>query len=174
MGTSAALEQRIELLDTVELLHDYLTKSLCQTVFQQTRTTERERQWSLHTLASFWTKVILRAPQSLTQALQEAALGNGSGWPPVGASPEAFCQRCQNLDWRFFANLHAAFVTQVLPQAQSASTTLQTSSNGSSATCASGSTIRRRIAHGCIRSNISILPRTRFRVVDVASTDNTF
>lgn len=118
MATSAASEQRIELLGTVELLHEHLTTSLCQTVFQQTRSTERERQWSLEALASFWTEVILRAPQSLTQALQEAALGNGSGWPPVGASPEAFFQRCQNLDWRFFANLHAAFLTQVLPQAQ--------------------------------------------------------
>jgi hypothetical protein len=118
MATSLTSEPRIELLGTVELLHEHLTKSLCQSVFQQTRHTERERQWSLHALASFWTEVMLRAPQSLTQALQEAALGNGSGWPPVGASPEAFFQRCQNLDWRFFANLHTAFLTQVLPQAQ--------------------------------------------------------
>ena len=49
---------------------------------------------------------------------QEAALGNGSGWPPVQASPEAFCQRCQSLTWRFFANLYEAFLLQVLPQAQ--------------------------------------------------------
>ena len=86
MAISVASEQRIELLGTVELLHDHLTTSLCQTVFQQTRTTERERQWSLEALVSFWTEVILRAPQSLTQALQEATLGNGAGWPPVQAS----------------------------------------------------------------------------------------
>jgi hypothetical protein len=118
VAISVASEQRIELLGTVELLHDHLTTSLCQTVFQQTRTTERERQWSLAALVSFWTEVILRAPQSLTQALQEAALGNGSGWPPVPASPEAFFQRCQSLNWRFFANLYEAFLLQVLPQAQ--------------------------------------------------------
>jgi hypothetical protein len=118
MATSVASGQRIELLGTVELLHDYLTTSLCQTVFQQTRTTERERQWSLEALASFWTAVILRAPPSLTQALQEAAGGSGSGWPHVEASPEAFFQRCQNLNWCFFANLHKAFLTQILPQAQ--------------------------------------------------------
>ena len=118
MAISVASEQRIELLGTVELLHDHLTTSLCQTVFQQTRTTERERQWSREALVSFWTEVILRAPQSLTQALQEAALGNGSGWPPVQASPEAFFQRCQSLNWRFFANLYEAFLAQVLPQAQ--------------------------------------------------------
>jgi hypothetical protein len=118
MATSAASEQRIELLGTVQLLHDHLTTSLCQTVFQQTRTTERERQWSLEALASFWTEVILRAPQSLTQALQEAAVSNGAGWPHVKASPEAFFQRCQTLNWRFFAHLHEAFLIQVLPQAQ--------------------------------------------------------
>ena len=118
MAISVASEQRIELLGTVALLHEHLTTSLCQTVFQQTRTTERERQWSLEALVSFWTEVILRAPQSLTQALQEAALGNGSGWHPVQASPEAFFQRCQSLNWRFFANLYEAFLLQVLPQAQ--------------------------------------------------------
>jgi hypothetical protein len=118
MATSAASEHRIELLGTVQLLHDHLTTSLCQTVFQQTRTTERERQWSLEALASFWTEVILRAPPSLTQALQEAAGGTGSGWPQVEASPEAFFQRCQSLHWRFFANLYEAFLSQVLPQAQ--------------------------------------------------------
>jgi len=118
MAITVVSDHRIELLGTVELLHDHLTTSLCQTVFQQTRTTERERHWSLEALASFWTEVILRAPQSLTQALQEAAVGNGSGWPRVEASPEAFFQRCQNLNWRFFANLHEAFSTRVLPQAQ--------------------------------------------------------
>jgi hypothetical protein len=118
VAISVASEQRIELLGTVELLQEHLTTSLCQTVFQQTRITERERQWSLEALVSFWTAVILRAPQSLTQALQEAALGTGSGWPPVQASPEAFFQRCQSLHWRFFANLYEAFLLQVLPQAQ--------------------------------------------------------
>ncbi len=117
MATSVASERRIELLGTVELLHDHLTTSLCQTVFQETRTRERERPWSLEALASFWTEAILRAPHSLTQALQEAARGNGSGWPHVAASPEAFFQRCQSLNGRFFANLHAAFLAQVLPQA---------------------------------------------------------
>jgi hypothetical protein len=118
VAISVASEQRIELLGTVELLHDHLITSLCQTVFQQTCTTERERQWRLEALVSFWTEVRLCAPQSLTQALQEAALGNGSGWPPVQASPEAFFQRCQRLNWHFFANLYEAFLLQVLPQAQ--------------------------------------------------------
>jgi hypothetical protein len=118
VAISVASEQRIELLGTVELLQDHLPTSRCQTVFQQTRTTERERQWRLEALVAFWTEVILRAPQSLTQALQEAALGHGSGWPPVQASPEALFQRCQSVHWHCFANLYEAFLLQVLPQAQ--------------------------------------------------------
>lgn len=117
MAISGASEQRIALLDTVELLHEHLTTSLCPTVFPQTRTTERARPWSREAFVSFWTAGIVRAPQSLTQALQEAALGTGSGWPPGPASPEAFVQRCQNLTWPFLAHLYEAFLIQVRPQA---------------------------------------------------------
>jgi hypothetical protein len=118
MAISVASDQRIELLGTIELLHAHLTTTLCQPVFQQTRTTERERHWSLEALASFWTAVILRAPPSLTQALPEAAVGHGSGWPQIEASPAACFQRCQTVNWRFFANLPEALLAQVLPQAQ--------------------------------------------------------
>src|SRR5438445_12062743 len=104
MATPAFPEQRVELLGTVQVLHEHLTTSLCQTVFQQTRTTERERRWSLAALASFWTEVILRAPQSLTQPIEEAETGDGAGWPRVQATQEAFFQRRQPLTWRRFAN----------------------------------------------------------------------
>jgi Transposase DDE domain len=117
MASLAPQGTRVELLGTVQVLHDHLTASLCQTVFQQTRTTERERQWTLAALAEFWTAVILRAPRSLTQALEEAAAGTGAGWPAVQATPEAFFERCQGLHWQFFANLYTAFVAQVLPDA---------------------------------------------------------
>lgn len=117
MANLAASEQRVELLGTIRVLHAHLTASLCRTVFQQTRTTERARQWTLTALAEFWTAVILRAPHSLTQALEEAATGTGAGWPAVQATPEAFFERCQDLHWRFFANLYAAFVARVLPEA---------------------------------------------------------
>ena len=117
MASPEPQETRVELLSTVQILHNHLTASLCQTVFQQTRTTERERRWTLAALAEFWTAVILRAPPSLTQALEEAAAGTGAGWPAVQATPEAFFERCQGLQWRFFATLYAAFVTQVVPEA---------------------------------------------------------
>src|SRR3954471_15376149 len=97
MATPASRAQRVERLGTVQVLHEPLTTSLCQTVLQQIRTTERERRWSLAALASFWTEVILRAPQSLPQALEEAAPGNGAGWPRVQATPEALFERCPTL-----------------------------------------------------------------------------
>ena len=47
MATPGTQEQRIDLFGTVQVLHEYLTASLYQTVFQQTRTTVRERPWPL-------------------------------------------------------------------------------------------------------------------------------
>lgn len=117
MDSQDTKEQPIELFGTVQMLHEHLTTSLCQTVFQQTQTTERERHWTLTALAEFWTAVILRAPHSLIQALEEAAAGTGAGWPTVQATPEAFCERCQGLHWRFCANRHTAVVAQILPDA---------------------------------------------------------
>src|SRR5215510_11306121 len=105
MASLDAHDQRVGLLGTVQVLHEYLTASVCQTVFEQTRTNERARKWTLEALAEFWTAVILRAPQSLTQALEEAAAGTGAGWPVVQASPEAFLERCPSLHWRFLAQL---------------------------------------------------------------------
>src|SRR5215831_13010649 len=70
------------------------------------------RPWRRSGPKSSW-----RAPQSLTQAMEEGATGKGAGGPRVQATPEAFVERCQTLPWRFFANLYEAFVAQVLPQA---------------------------------------------------------
>ena len=58
MASSDAHDQRVDLLGTVQVLHEYLTVSMCQTVFVQTHTTERARKWTLAALAEFWTAVI--------------------------------------------------------------------------------------------------------------------
>jgi hypothetical protein len=105
------------LLGTVELLHAHLTASLCQKVFHQTRSRERQRDWTLHALAQFWTAVILRAPQSLSQALAETASGKGPLYPAVKASPEAFFEKCQGMKWQFFSQLYQAFLESLLPEA---------------------------------------------------------
>ena len=117
MAPSVSPEQRVDRLGTVQVLPEDRTTSLGQTGLQQTRTTERERRGSVAAWASFGTEGILRAPQSLPQAMEEGATGKGAGGPRVQATPEAFVERCQTLPWRFFAHLYAAFVAQVLPQA---------------------------------------------------------
>ena len=118
MANLDAHDQRVDLLGTVQVLHEHLTASMCQTVFEQTRTTARARTWTLAALAAFWTAVLLRAPQSLTHALEEAAADTGAGWPSVQASPEALFERCQSWHWRFFAKLYEAFVAPGLPEAR--------------------------------------------------------
>ena len=101
---------RIDLLDTVGLLHEHLTPALCRAVFDDVREGERERIWSLQLLAEFWVAVVLRAPQSLTQALDAAAGGGGGGgYPAVKASPQAFFSKCKNLTWEFFARVFTLF-----------------------------------------------------------------
>jgi hypothetical protein len=78
---------------------------------------ERERAWTLRALVEFWTEVVLRAPASLTEALEESAEEGGVAWPQVEATPEAFFQRCQALTWRMFAGVFEGFVASVRAEA---------------------------------------------------------
>jgi hypothetical protein len=98
----------VDLLGTVEVLHEHLTAALCTEVFQGVRGKERQRLWTLERLAEFWIAVILRAPPSLSHALAEA-VGGTSAYPAVAATPQAFFARSQHLRWEFFADLFAAF-----------------------------------------------------------------
>ena len=108
----------VNLAETVELLHRHLTAALCHTVFQRVRNRERQRRWTLAALAQFWMTVILTAPRSLTQALQESGLM----FPALGAaartSPEAFFQRAERLRPHFFQALYEAFIAQLVADAR--------------------------------------------------------
>ncbi len=103
--------REVNLLKAVQILDKMITSSLCETVFQRVRTDERQRVWSLYALTQFWNTVILNAPKSLRQALEEAAEGESKSpeWPEVKTTPEAFFQRSQDLSWRFFSKLYEAF-----------------------------------------------------------------
>lgn len=105
-------ESRIDLLGTVETLHEHLSEALCEAVFESERDVQRRRVWTLSNLSRFWTAVVVRAPQSLRQALAEASGGTG-GYPHVQASPQAFFQRCQDLRPEFFSALFRAFQQRV-------------------------------------------------------------
>lgn len=117
MPAAAAAHRIVNLAETVNLLHERLDAALCQTVFQRVRNRERQRRWTLLALARFWATVILTAPRSLTQALEQAGLPI-RGWAVVSpATPEAFFQRCARLRPDFFCALYEAFVDRLLPDA---------------------------------------------------------
>lgn len=108
--------ERVNLVDIVELLHKHITKSLCTKIFRENRTVERQRKWTLHALIQFWMGVILRAPKALTQALDEARGGNRL-WPRVEASSEAFFEKCKDFHWSFFARLYVEFSRRITKEA---------------------------------------------------------
>lgn len=99
----------IDLSETSGLINRLLSESLCQEVFSTTRTNERERLWSLYALAEFWTRIVLRGPESLTQALEEALRGEGVVWPRLPGAPQSFFERSQTLKWTFFDALYHGF-----------------------------------------------------------------
>lgn len=105
--------QEVGLLGTVEVLHEHLTAAVCESVFEAKRVSERRRDWTLEKLAEFWTAVILRAPQSLKQALEEGRKGEGP-FPEVGSSDQAFFARCQGMRPEFFQGVFDAFARRVL------------------------------------------------------------
>jgi hypothetical protein len=114
--------QEVNLLGLVELSHRHLTDTLFRRVHKDVRSKEQQLQWTLHYLVQFWTAVILRAPVSLTQALNDARGLVGDKvrkdlYPPVEASPEAFFEKCRDLKWEFFHAVYEGFTESILPEA---------------------------------------------------------
>lgn len=116
--TEAAPSGRINLLETVCLLNKHLTEALCQQVFQSTRTTERQREWSLFALGKFWTAVAIQAPNSLGQALDQARSDSNGLLPEVTATDGGSFQRYKTLHWKFFHALYYAFTQRMLGEAK--------------------------------------------------------
>jgi len=52
--TQSDRQRKVQLVPTVEFLHENLSQALCDEVFKDVRTTERQRKWSLFLLARFW------------------------------------------------------------------------------------------------------------------------
>lgn len=106
-------ETRVDLLGPIRIIHEHLTKALCESVFDERRISERRRLWTLQAMAEFWTAVIIRAPASLRLALDESQRGTG-GFPLVKAAPESFFERAQGMRWEFFSDLFKAFSASAL------------------------------------------------------------
>lgn len=112
-------EKRVDLLGAVRVVYEHLTGALCESVFSRVRKTERRRLLTLDVMAEFWVAVIVRAPTSLRQALDEARRGAGP-YPLIPTSPESFFERSQNLRVDFFAGVFDAFVESALPTCEPA------------------------------------------------------
>ena len=104
----------VDLLRVVDLLQEHITPALCRTVFGAVRKTERQRVWTLEALIRFWTAVVLRAPKALSQALVDSLEGRDPSFPRIGASPEAFFQRCRDLRPAFFAEVFRRFTARLV------------------------------------------------------------
>src|ERR1700746_336213 len=110
-GAAAA---RVDLIRVMDLLQTHITSALCQTVFRRIRPTEGQRAWTLQALVQFWTAVILRAPEALSQALVEPVDQREPMFPRIVATPEAFFQRCRDLRSAFFAEVFRQFTARLV------------------------------------------------------------
>jgi hypothetical protein len=119
-GAGNPAKDEVKLVPVIQLLHETISESLCKLVFNEVRENERERKWSLFSLARLWTAVVLEAPPSLTQILDQARRPDRLGLlPHVEASAESFFMRCQGLSSRFFMALYSHFVEAMLPKTPS-------------------------------------------------------
>jgi len=96
----------VNLAPVVAKLHDIATEELCDEVFYAVRSTERQRDLSLHSLFHFWTAVVLRAPPSLSLALEQAGLGIDPMVPKLTVALGSFFERCKTLHHGFFMGLY--------------------------------------------------------------------
>jgi len=113
-GTQSDRDVCVHLAPAVEFLHEHLTEALCKEVYQDLRTTERERKWSFFTLAHFWIAVVLVAPRALSELLERSRTGDPTGLlPHVAASSEAFFQKCKAMSSGFFMALYQRFIASV-------------------------------------------------------------
>jgi hypothetical protein len=109
-GATTDLDVTVRLAPTLELIHEHISKALCDEVFAGVRTKERQRDWTLHCLARFWIDVIVHKPTSLTELLARKRKGHPQGFlPSVTTSNSAFFDRCKTLSSGFFMGLHARF-----------------------------------------------------------------
>jgi hypothetical protein len=118
-GAGAGRDVEVDLSATVGLVHEIVSEALCAEVFEEHRTTERRRKWTLFALARLWLAVILDPPPSLAAVLERTRdPRNPHGvLPYVDAEAEAFYQRCKKLSNVFFTQLFNSFVSLALPKA---------------------------------------------------------
>jgi Transposase DDE domain len=103
----------INLAPIVARLQEFVSLELCDEVFEGVRTKERQRKLSLHSLFHFWTAVVLRAPPSLSFALEQARVGADPMVPKLTVALGSFFERCQSLHHGFFMGLYHRIVDRL-------------------------------------------------------------
>lgn len=107
-------DTRVDLVGATQFVHRHLTASMCESVFRELRSKERARLWTLHALAEFWVAVVLRAPRSLREAIEEARAGR-MGLSATSPTQSSFFERSQKLRWEFFREVYDRFIASLLP-----------------------------------------------------------
>ncbi len=115
-------DKTVNLLGMTQLLFQILTPALCETVFEEHRTTERERLWTFWAVCRFWTAMVVRRPSSMEQGVEQSRRSRGRDkmWPKVSATATAFLGKCQGLKSQFFKALYEAFVGKLMARAPQA------------------------------------------------------
>jgi hypothetical protein len=104
---------QVNVMAAVCLVHRHLSGAMCELVFRRLRTKERARKWTLEQLARFWVAVVMYAPKSLREAIEEYT-GPQSGLGLVESSPSSLFERAQTLRWAFFRELFDRFIESLL------------------------------------------------------------
>lgn len=112
---SLAVEE-VPSAQSLSVVWQHLTESLCEEVFAATRERERQRKWTLFALVWFWIALLQSRVSSQTRALLEARAGSVL-FPPVDAAPEAFFQKIQTVRPVFFQNVFRAYTERLKPDA---------------------------------------------------------
>jgi len=108
----------VHLVPAVEILHKHVTEALCEEVFNDVRTTERQRKWSLFALSRLWLAAVVEAPPSLSNLLHSMRGRDKEGFlPEVSASAESFFMKCKGFSHVFMGEVHRRFIEKVLPLA---------------------------------------------------------
>lgn len=104
--------------DALELLKKYMTEALCKRVYQEYRTDERERVWTLYPLMWFWVMVSAQGVPAMREAVKQARKGWQGLVRRIRSSRQALSKRAQEFTWVFFMAVFDEVVREVAKEAK--------------------------------------------------------
>lgn len=118
LGKPVDPQKSVNLLGMILLLKKHLTPVLCQSVFEHLKDKQRDRKWVFNAIVAFWVAMAVDNPRSLSQGVAQTRKRRHRQalWPHVGATAQAFFQKCQELRPDFFQALYRAFLSSLWPE----------------------------------------------------------